>query len=154
MALVPDTDPAAPPDPQYPSGAAPADPFSSPAKPPLTSTVAAAFRQDSPFASLYNVVTNAKVGGTFDPSYNPADTLKGTPHEQDDYKIYAGSPSESYTRMLMDQKDKEDTDRKTIEQSGWAGTVAGIGVGAVNPLYYIPIIGYTRAASIAGKAAS
>jgi hypothetical protein len=153
MAWIPDTDPAAPPDPQYPSGAAPADPFSSPATPPLSSTIAAEFRQESPFASLYNIVSNTKVGGTFDPSYNPMDTLKGTPHEQDDFKIYAGSPSEAYTRMLMDRKDQEDSDRKTIEQSGWAGTVAGIGVGAVNPLYYVPVIGYARAATVIGKAA-
>ena len=154
MAWIPDTDPAAQPDPQYPSGAPEADPFNKPTAPPLTSTIAAEFRQESPFASLYNITTNAKIGGTFDPSYNPADTLRGTPHEQDDFKIYAGSPSEAYTRRLMDQKDQTDNDRKTIEQSGWAGTVAGIGVGAINPLYYIPIIGYGGAATALGKAAA
>ena len=154
MASIPDTDPAAPPDPQYPSGPPPADPFAAPTKPPLSSTIGAQFRQSSPFESLYNIVSDAKVGGTFDPNYNPMDTLKGTPHEQDDYKIYAGSPSESYTRMLMDQKDSQDADRKTIQQSGWAGTVAGIGVGAINPLYYLPVVGYARAASVVGKAAS
>lgn len=127
---------------RWPSGQ-PSDPF---AQGPTTGeTIGAAFRQQNPIASAIDAI-HGMPGMGFDPNHNPRDTLRGTPHENDDFSIYAGSPNEGYTRYLMARKEREDSDRQTLAASGNAGLVAQMAAGTLDPLLFVPVFGEARGA--------
>jgi hypothetical protein len=139
---APDAAPALPPStlpaPRVPSGAPAPDPFQQ--GPATADTISAAFRQDNPISSVLDSIGQMP-GNEYDPTHNPLDTLKGTPHEGDDLSIYAGSPNEGYTRALMARLDRQRTDQETLAQSGHAGTVASLAAGILDPTLAIPILG-------------
>lgn len=116
---------------RVPSGVAPPNPTITPQE-----VYGAAFRQDNPVVNLYGRLNDE----TFppDPNHNPLDIIKGTPFEQQHLDRFVASRSEGETRSIMRRIDQEDADRKTLEASGFLGTVAQIAAGTLDPTLALP----------------
>lgn len=117
------------------------DPFAG--SPSTVSTVVAAFRQANPIVSVIDSFRGMP-GNVYDPTHDPRDILKGTPHEDDDFSLYAGSPNEAFTRSIMARKDREDANRRTLAASGAAGTAALLAAELFNPFNLLPFMGVTK----------
>lgn len=95
-------------------------------------------------------VSNQSPDHAYDPNYNPLTVLQGTRFEQNPTP-FLDDPNEATTRARMAQSDKEVTDAQTLSASGWAGTIAGVGAGLLDPSYYLPIAGELHAAEEGGS---
>lgn len=103
-------------------------------------TVQAAFRENNSVVSGV-----ARIQDTFgvsnelvDPSYSPWKEVAGTVYEPYWKNTFAYSNNPQYTAALKKSIDRQLEDRKTIEASGWGGTVAGILAGGLDPTLLIP----------------
>lgn len=114
------------------------DPFASPTG---GDVAAAAFRQQNPIASVIDAINSSSPDRTVDPTWNPLEAIRGTAYERDHLQDFLGDQNESQTRARMAKIDAEEADRQTLAASGWAGTVASVGAGMLDPTMYLPIAG-------------
>lgn len=111
--------------------------------PPLEQTGGAAFRQSNSIVSLLSALASASPDSTPDPNWNPRTIIDGTSYKGRPLQDFLGEVNEAQTRAHMAKIDAEERDRQTLAASGWAGTVAGLAAGIVDPINYIPVIGET-----------
>lgn len=108
-------------------------------------TLAAAFRQNNSIVSLFSNQT-AGVDNSIDPTFDVVKDIQGTKYEPyADQFIEAFNPR--YAAAIKQQIDMEENDRKTLAASGWAGTLAGIAGGVLDPSILIPYVGTARKAA-------
>lgn len=74
------------------------------------------------------------------PGYTAADDpeFHGTIYEQDHSDYFVGSMSPAETKARKSIVDRELKDKRLIEDAGWAGTVANIAMGTLDPTIAIP----------------
>lgn len=105
-------------------------------------TVAAAFRQNNAVASFLSNKTLG-VDNSIDPTFDVVKDIQGTKYEPyADAFVDALNPR--YAAAIKQQIDMEEDDRKTLMGSGWAGTLAGIAGGVLDPSILIPYVGTAK----------
>lgn len=150
-------------DPLVPAGTNPAgrmplgtdapDPFD---YPKTSDVIGAAFRQNNPVISVLDAITRSRPDMTPVPGYDPVTRLSGT---KDDDLIEQSLADENpaQTDARISKKNAEIKDRQTLAASGWGGTVASVAAGALDPSWFVPIMGEAHAvgeaASITARAA-
>ena len=104
-------------------------------------TLPAALRTTTSYMALkmINDSVNGKASPTnFDPNFNPLKAAEGTPLEGKVDRLAGVANKDQFDAMLKREMDIHN-DRKTLEASGWPGTVASVGAGLVDPgLFLIP----------------
>ncbi|MFN7125293.1 MAG: hypothetical protein ACK4M8_05380 [Allorhizobium sp.] len=73
-----------------------------------------------------------------DPGYDPFSDIKGTRYETDPMR-FAFSRSQKETAAIIGEWEDDDQARSVLAKSGWTGTVAGVGMGLVDPTIFFPI---------------
>ena len=73
-----------------------------------------------------------------DPAYDPFSDIKGTRYEADPMR-FAFSRSEKETAAIISEWEEDEQARSVLAKSGWTGTVAGVGMGLVDPTVFFPI---------------
>jgi hypothetical protein len=125
-----------------PTGPQPTDPFSGPTP---EETIGAAFRQNNPIVSVVHAINQSRPDQTPIPGYDPITPLIGTKYEGLIGQSL-GDVNPAQTRARMAEQDQEEKDQQALAGSGWAGTVASLGAGALDPSWLIPIGGELSAA--------
>jgi hypothetical protein len=106
-----------------------------------TTVLGAAFRQNNLVASgITSWHFTGGINNEVDPNYSAWNEIKGTPYEQH-WDAFAASNNSRYTKALMQQIDREEKDKRTLDSSGWAGTFANLGAVVVDPTILIPVGG-------------
>lgn len=104
-------------------------------------TITASLRQDNIIGSaIGRMQTFAGVENADEDGYSAWDDIKGTPYESR-WNAFAASNNRRYTAALKRQIDQEDEDRRTLDASGWTGTIANIGSSLLDPTMFIPVGG-------------
>jgi len=135
-------DPLGPSFGRMPLGQTPGDPF---AYPKTTDVIGAAFRQSNPVISTLDAISRSRVDMAPVPGYDPVTRLSGT-KDDDLIEQSLADVNPAQTDARIAKKNAEIQDRQTLAASGWGGTVASVAAGAVDPSWYIPIVGEARAA--------
>lgn len=73
-----------------------------------------------------------------DLDHDPFAMIKGTKYEADPDR-FAYSHNERETRAIMSEWDADETAKDTYARSGWTGTVAGVGMGLLDPTIFLPV---------------
>ncbi|MGI2031940.1 hypothetical protein ACRQ1B_06060 [Rhizobium panacihumi] len=73
-----------------------------------------------------------------DPDHDPFALIKDTKYEADPQR-FAFSRNEDETRSIMAEWDQDENARSVISRSGWSGTVAGVGMGLLDPTIFFPV---------------
>lgn len=109
--------------------------------PGILDTIGAAFRQNNLVVSGINEAENFH-GVYNDPQagYSAFNDIKGTPYE-DHWEDFARSNNQRYTEALKHQVDGEQKDRRTLQASGWTGTIANFGANVLDPTILLPVGG-------------
>ena len=114
------------------------DPFSP--GPSGPQTVAAAFRQANPVVSVLNAIGQSAPGGEPD-GHNPIEIIGGMNSKYaqgpNGLSPFLGFDNASQVRARMAKFDQEQADKKTLEASGWGGTVAELAAGALDPTFFL-----------------
>jgi hypothetical protein len=76
-----------------------------------------------------------------DPNYSPWLDVAGTPYEQYWRSTFASSNNHQYTEALKRSIDRQEKDKRTVDASGFYGTVSGIAAGAIDPTMLLPVGG-------------
>jgi len=98
----------------------------------------AAARQFNTITSVYNYA-NTRMGLADEPGHEPLDIIRGTKYEQNYLENFVKSRSSTETKQIMADIDQEEADKDRLAKSGWAGTVASMGMGILDPTLFIPI---------------
>lgn len=98
----------------------------------------AAARQYNTLKSIYDYVSN-RVGLLDESGHEPLDIIRGTKYEQNYLENFVKSRSSAETKMIMSEIDQEEADKALLAKSGWAGTVASIGMGILDPTILMPV---------------
>lgn len=131
------------PAPRQMTGVAAPDPFAQ--KPTFAQSIDAAWQEGVPYAAyefgrnVYDLLSSDPTAA-LDPTHNPFELIKGTKFEAEYGDEFIGSPNEAATRATMAKIDAREQRLKTLSDAGWMGTVAQVGVGAVDPTNYIPFV--------------
>lgn len=72
------------------------------------------------------------------PGYNPLDDIKGTKYEIDPER-FAHSSNPQETEIIKREWDQDGDAADVLSRSGWTGTVAGVGMGLLDPTIFMPI---------------
>lgn len=115
-----------------PTGVAPPNPI----RPSVGETVAAAFRQDNPLVSVASRLSDEQYPAV--PGHNPLSTIAGTEFEQQHLDRFIGSQSPDEDFAIIRRIAEENTDRRTLDASGFPGTVAQFGAGLLDPTIALP----------------
>lgn len=87
---------------------------------------------------LYRYAQNRADAAT-DIDHNPFDVIKGTRYESQPER-FAFSHNMQETQAIMKEWDDDESARDTLARSGWSGTVAGIGMGMLDPTLFLPVV--------------
>lgn len=100
----------------------------------------ALFESENTLGSVGRWAGNAWARAQFDDveGYDPFDAIGGYEQYADRF-VSSNSPGE--TEAIKRQIDRENRNRGTIADSGWAGTVLGVGVTVTDPVNLLPIGG-------------
>ncbi len=113
-------------------------------------TMSAAFRDSNTVGSA--ITRYNEVGGVSndltDPKYSPWEDVAGTKYEQYWKGTFSQSNNKGYTEALKRSIDRQEADKRTLDASGWTGTIAGIVAGTVDPTLLLPVGGEVE---LAGK---
>lgn len=121
--------------------------------PSTGSIFGAAFRQNNIVGSTVESAWNfGDIGNGVDPNYNAWNDIKGTPYEEH-WQTFAQSNNREYTHALKAQLDKEQSDRRILESSGWTGTLANFSAALTDPTLLLPVGGEVRAGGKLGYVA-
>jgi hypothetical protein len=120
---------------RLPTGAPPADLLP---KPGDGTVLGAAARQYNTLKSAYDYVSN-RVGLQDEVGHEPLDIIRGTKYEQNYLENFVKSRSTAETKMIMAEIDQEEADKALLSKSGWAGTIASIGMGVLDPTILMPV---------------
>lgn len=116
--------------------------------PPDTSqdVFGAAARQNLSFVSVLHSLRNE---GSFAPvpGYNPMDDIKNTPYFESHPFKFAASQSPAETQSIMRRINEENADKHTIASNGKLGTVAGLMMGSIDPVWLLAFGAGGRAVS-------
>lgn len=145
------------------TGVAAPDPMA--AGPGFSTTIRAAWEEGVPYAAwefgrkVYDLLSTDP-SAAVDPTFNPFALIRGTKYEAEHGDEFIGAPNEAAARALMARIDARENRLQALSEAGWAGTVAQIGVGLVDPTNYIPFVDVVSGAakgmtiaSVAGRAA-
>ena len=141
-------------DPSQPAGRMPTGtpepaPFSGPG---AADIVGAAFRQNNPVVSVFDAITRSRPDMTPVPGYDAVQRLKGTENDDlIDQSLADVNPAQTDARIA--KKQAEIKDQQTMAASGRFGTVASIAAGALDPSWFVPIVGELHAGAELGVAA-
>jgi hypothetical protein len=131
-----------------PSGVAPTPEVA----PQSEETFSAAFRQGNTLVSGLHFLNLPRFAA--EDGYNPVDDLKVRRpdlfYAQGDR--FTGSNSSKQTDQIISEIEREEGDKKTLAASGWLGTVAGLGAGALDPTMFLPL-GAVAKVGVAGETA-
>lgn len=106
-----------------------------------STVLGAAFRQSNLVGStITKWHFTGGLNNELDPNYSAWDEIKNSPYEQY-WDKFAVSNNSRYTAALKSQIDRENNDRRTLDASGWAGTLANLGASVVDPTIFIPVGG-------------
>jgi hypothetical protein len=136
------------PEGRAPLGTAPPDPWSYPSAPDV---LGAAFRQNNPVVSVLDAITRSRGDMTPVPGYDPVTRLSGT-KDDDLIEQSLADVNPAQTDARIAKKNAEITDRQTLAASGWGGTIASVAAGALDPSWFVPIIGEAKAGEALGLA--
>jgi hypothetical protein len=107
-------------------------------------TIGAAFRQNNPIASVLDAISRSREDMRPQEGYDPIPRVVGTKYEPYIDRFLADqNPAQTDARMA--KIDSEENDRRILAQSGWAGTVTSVAAGALDPTWFIPLVGEARA---------
>jgi hypothetical protein len=122
------------------------------AAPQSEETFSAAFRQGNTLVSGLHFLNLPRFSA--EDGYNPVDDLKVRRpdlfYAQGDR--FTGSNSSKQTDQIISEIEREEGDKKTLAASGWLGTVAGLGAGALDPTMFLPL-GAVAKVGVAGETA-
>lgn len=79
-----------------------------------------------------------RAGGETDIDHDPFAVIKGTKYESDPER-FAYSHNEQETQAIMREWDQDDEAKDALSRSGWFGTVAGVGMGMIDPTIFLPV---------------
>ena len=131
---------------RMPTGAPEPAPFSAPSR---LDVAGAAFRLDNPVVSALDAITRSRPDMTPMPGYDPIKRLAGTENEDLIDQSFADvNPAQTDARIA--KKQAEMKDRQTMAASGGFGTVASIAAGALDPSWFVPIVGELKAGQAVG----
>lgn len=104
-------------------------------RPALTDTLAASWRTQNEVGSLLSK-DDIPDPSRVEPDFSSFDFVKGTQFEGDDdfTEVFNKKAAET----LIRQKERERTDRRTVEASGWVGVVSDIATGTASPTILMP----------------
>ena len=114
----------------------------------------ASFRLQNPVWSVLSDQRSAAFPA--EPGYNPMAEIRGTKYESRYVSRFYGSLSAAETRAIQAQIDREEKDREIGQAAGWAGTVADILAGSLDPTIALPgavIMRGARGAVAVGRSA-
>lgn len=143
--------------PRQMTGVTPPDPLAT--GPSYASTVKAAWKEGVPYATwefgrkVYDLLSTDPTAG-LETDFNPFELIRGSRYEAEYGDEFIGVPNEAAARALMARIDAQEERLRTLSDAGWAGTVAQIGVGAVDPLNYVPFVDVLSGAAKGMKIAS
>ncbi|MER2632417.1 MAG: hypothetical protein ABTQ30_00975, partial [Rhizobiaceae bacterium] len=87
-----------------------------------------------------------------DPDHNPFDMIKGTKYEADPAR-FAYSRNADETRAIISEWDEDEQAKDVLARSGWAGVVASVGMGMLDPTVLIPVGGVAAGLGRGARAA-
>ncbi len=123
------------------------DPIQAPPETPTIdggpSVLGAAFRQNNTVASIFSRQTIGVSNETED-GFNAWDSIKGTKYEPY-WSSFVDSNNSRHADAVKRQIDMEAEDKRTLDASGWAGTLASIGAGVADWPTLLPGGGAVRA---------
>lgn len=103
--------------------------------PSFVDSVSAEWRVNNPIGAFINQADSHNY--EIDQGFNPIEDVKGTPYE--DYSdAFAHVFNRSQSTALKAHIDQTNADRRTIDAGGLSGTIAGLGVGLVDPFNLLP----------------
>lgn len=73
-----------------------------------------------------------------EPDHDPFALIRGTEYEADPER-FAFSRSEEETRAVMREWDEDKAAKQVLARAGWGGTLAAIGMGALDPTLFVPV---------------
>lgn len=73
-----------------------------------------------------------------EPDHDPFAMIRGTEYEADPER-FAFSRSEEETRAVMREWDEDKEAKQVLARAGWGGTLAAIGMGALDPTLFVPV---------------
>jgi len=141
-------------------GGTASDLFASPApaadKPAMLDTLAAAARQMSPGAA-YEALANRAPGESLlgfgddaPPGYDPLDHIQGY---EDHARAFVDAHSPADVQGIKSRLDQQRRDQQTLERAGLGGTLAGMGLQVLDPVFLasvaVPEIAIAKAARMA-----
>lgn len=102
------------------------------------SPLAAAWRTQNVIGSI--LAAGKPAGSPRVEGYTAADDpqFRGTKYEQEFPDYFVGSDSPGETTARMRQVDREEKDKRLIEDAGWAGTIANVAMGVADPTIFLP----------------
>lgn len=111
-----------------------------PMTPSFGQTIGAAWRTDNVVGSYLarENIPEKNYYNPIDQNYDPFADIKGY---EDQVRSFALANNADEVATIKRQIDREREDRKTLEESGWVGTVASIASGALDPINLLPVGG-------------
>jgi hypothetical protein len=118
-----------------PSGVTPAPE----AAPSSEETIGAAFQQGNTLVSGLHFLNLPRFAA--EDGYNPVDDLKGRRPDlfYSHGDRFTGSTSSKQSDQIISEIEREEANNRTLVASGWAGTIAGLGAGAMDPTMFLPM---------------
>jgi hypothetical protein len=118
-----------------PSGVTPAPEVA----PASGDTIGAAFQQGNTLVSGLHFLNLPRFAA--EDGYNPVDDLKVRRPDlfYSHGDRFTGSTSSKQSDQIISEIEREDANNRTLVASGWAGTIAGLGAGAMDPTMFLPM---------------
>ena len=121
---------------------APAEPDPFKPAPSLSNTLGAAFRLENTVSNVVSMMNRPIYAP--EPGFNPIAAVRGTKYERDHLESFLTVQSAPEMRDVMARIDREEADRRTLEDAGGWGVAAGILAGTLDPLVFLPVGGAVR----------
>jgi hypothetical protein len=129
-----------------PLGTAAPDPWSYPSSPDV---LGAAFKLYNPVVSVLDAISRSRPDMTPVPGYDPVTRLSGTKNDDlIEQSLADVNPAQTDARIA--KKNEEIQAQQTIAAAGWGGTIASVAAGALDPSWFVPIVGEARAGAALG----
>src|SRR6516162_4895621 len=129
-----------------PLGTKPPDPWSYPG---AQDVIGAAFKLYNPVVSVLDAISRSRPDMTPVPGYDPVTRLSGT-KDDDLIEQSLADVNPAQTDARIAKKNEEIQAQQTIASAGWGGTIASVAAGALDPSWFVPIVGRRELARLWG----